>query len=432
MIRILGIELRRSGALPVAVTLLVVSVALLYSARERWTSGYLILALDQRWYLPLLAALAIAAGAWQGRRDHRSGVTELFATVPRPRSQQVAPVLLVQGATLFVAYVAATITAALYILDTAHYFPAAAVLGVVATGALATLTAAWSGLAIGRLLPHAVTAPALAVAVFATPAIARDVTGNREWLSTLLFPAYGLGGGTDFDTFPTTLSLAQLLYLAGLATTAALLLATTRRRVPPTALIPATLGITTAVVILQAGAPFTPTPTDPTARELVCTPDTPTVCVARIHSGVLPEVTEPARAALARLSRLPNAPTRAVEHLDQNRTAIGQTPDTVLIPLTIDDSGHVNDADRLTGYMLENLGVMRFVCPEDSPGGPPEPLIAAATSWLLNSEPSPGDPETTAHWQQLHKLPEPAAAAQIANIRQAILTCTDIPGVRNN
>src|SRR3954467_86509 len=108
MSRILRIELRRSAVLWAALTLLGSSTWLLYNARERWTSGYQILALDQRWYLPLLLGLAMAAGAGQAAREHRSRVGELFASVPRPRAQQALPMLLLYGSLMFAAYTGAT------------------------------------------------------------------------------------------------------------------------------------------------------------------------------------------------------------------------------------------------------------------------------------------------------------------------------------
>ena len=161
---ILRIELRRSAAAWAGLMLLAVGAWLLHSARDRWTTGYMILAMDQRWYLPLLSGLAVAAGAWQGRREHACGVTELFASVPRPRVQQVVPILLVFGAALSVAYIGTWSLAALRIAGTAEYRPAGAVAGVVAAGAVALVAAAWFGLAVGRILPYVVTAPLLAIA----------------------------------------------------------------------------------------------------------------------------------------------------------------------------------------------------------------------------------------------------------------------------
>ncbi|MFI7545090.1 hypothetical protein [Actinoplanes sp. NPDC049599] len=421
MIRIFRIELRRSAARWAGLMVLTASAGLLYSARERWTAGYMILAMDQRWYLSLLTGLAVAAGAWQARREHASRVTELFASVPRPRAHQVVPMLLVYGVVAFVAYVGAWSLAALRIVGTAEYLPAGAVAGVVVAGAVAVVAAAWFGLVVGRMLPSVLTAPALAVATFATPLVARGITGRREWLSTLLFPGYGLGGdSTDFATVPGRFSIAQMLYLTGLAAGAALLFAAAQHRARIVALAPALLGAAAAVLILQGGAAFVRDPVDPAARELVCTGDAPHVCVARVHSGVLDEVTPPARAALAKLARLPGAPSRAEEDLSPMRQ-VGEYPDSMLVPLTIGDDGHVNHRDRLESIMLDNVGVLPFVCPDEATG-PDAAVVDAATSWLLG---------TAAHTARagdllltLRGLDEQEAAARVGAVRRAILTCS--------
>ncbi|GAA0573817.1 hypothetical protein GCM10010172_68060 [Paractinoplanes ferrugineus] len=428
--RILRTELRRSGARWAALTLLVTSTWLLYSGRERWPVGYMLLALDQRWYLPLLIGLAMAAGAAQAGRERRARVGELFAGVPRPRAQQVVPMLLAYGIPLFLAYVGATALAALRIVSTAHYLRTGAFAGVVTAGALAVVAAAWFGLLIGRVLPYVATAPGLAIAALVSPLAAQWLAGRAQWLSSLVFPFTGLGGLTDFASLPGRFSIAQILYLSGLAAGAALLFAATRRRDRLRALIPPALGTAAAVLLLHGGSAFVSDPVDPAARELVCTGDGPPVCVARLHSGVLTEVTPPARAALARLARLPDGPSRAQEYLDAADRPVHQSPDTLLIPLTIDENGHASDLDRLEGYLLRNLGVLPFACPDDSPG-PDTATVAAAEAWLLGTDPEPAGRNSAAEAAEarellrgLRRLDEPAAAARVAAVRRAVLACT--------
>lgn len=429
MIRIFRIELRRSAALGAGLTLLIAGTGLLYSARDRWTTGYMILAMDQRWYLPLLTALAAAAGAWQARRERASLVTELFASVPRPRAHQVVPMLLVYGAVMVAGYVGAWGAAALRIAGTAEYLRAGAVAGVVAAGVLAVVAASWFGLVVGRMLPYLLTAPALGIATFAAPLVAPGVTGHREWLSSLLFPGGSPADTTDFATVPGRFSLAQMLYLTGLAVGVALLFAAARPRARMMALLPVSAGVTAAVLILQGGAAYVSSPIDPAARELVCTGDTPTVCVARVHSGVLDEVTPPARAALAKLSRLPGAPDQAEENLYPG-LGVGQYPDSLLIPLTIGADGHASHLDRLERIMLSNVGVVPFVCP-DGASGPDPAVVDAATAWLLGTEPAQLIFPTTTEparardlWLGLRKLDEQAAAARVDAVRQAVLACS--------
>jgi hypothetical protein len=429
MIRIFGIELRRSAAPWTGLTLLTASTGLLYAARDRWTSGYMILAMDQRWYLPLLTALAAAAGAWQARRERASGVTELFASVPRPRAHQVVPLLLVYGLVTFVGYVGAWSLAALRIVGTAEYLRAGAVAGVVASGVLAVVVSAWFGLVVGRMLPYLPTAPALGIATFAAPLVAPWITGHREWLSSLLFPSAGPADATEYATVHGRFSLAQVLYLTGLAVGVALLFAAARQRARMMALLPVLAGFAAAVLILQGGAAYVSSPIDPAARALVCTSDTPKVCVTRLHSGVLDEVTPPARAALAKLSRLPDAPTKAEEDL-ATVPGVGLSRDRLLIPLTIGGEGHANYLDRLENFMLDNVGVRRFACPDDASG--PDPVVVdAATAWLVGTEPAQLIfPDTTDPgrardlWRALSDLDEQDAAARVAAVRRAVLTCS--------
>ncbi|MCO8273941.1 hypothetical protein M1L60_25410 [Actinoplanes sp. TRM 88003] len=416
MSRIFLIELRRTPALWTALALLALGAGLLYYAPFRWTSGYMLLAMDQRWYLSFFLGLALAAGAAQGRREHRSRVTEMFAGVARPPLLRAVPILLVYGLAMAVAYAGATLAAAARLAGTVEYLPLGAVAGVVAVGVAAMVAAVWFGLAVGRLLPYLVTAPLLAIASIASPLAAREITGRREWLSTLLFPAYGLGGPSDFVTIPVRLSSAQLLHLAGLAVTGALLFAAFRWR----ALLPAVAGTTAAILVMQGGSAFRHEPIDPVARELVCTTDTPQICVARMHSGLLDEVTPQARAALARFARLPNAPTRAIEHFDYESIHGQQSTDVLLIPLAIGDDGHALYRDRLETLMTDNLGVRPFVCPDEKPGTDPA-VVEAASAWLLGTKPEHRDAQLLL--QRLHQLDERTAAARVAAVRRAILTC---------
>jgi hypothetical protein len=161
----------------------------------------------------------------------------------------------------------------------------------------------------------------------------------------------------------------------------------------------------------------------------VCTSDTPAVCVAGVHGGVLDEVTPPARAALAKRSRLPGAPDRAEEDLYPG-LSVGQYPDSLLIPLTIGADGHAGHLDRLERIMLSNVGVVPFVCP-DGASGPDPAVVDAATAWLVGTEPAQLIFPTTTEparardlWLGLRKLDEQAAAARVDAVRQAVLACS--------
>jgi hypothetical protein len=193
--------------------------------------------------------------------------------------------------------------------------------------------------------------------------------------------------------------------------------------------LPVLLGVVAAVMVLQGGSAFVKDPIDPVARELICTRDAPQVCVARVHSGVLDEVTPPARAALAKLARLPGAPRQAVEYRDEPLVA-GRSPDSMLIHLTLGDDGHANHLDILEGVMVSNVGVLPFVCPDDATG-PDAPVVDAATAWLFGTDPaelrfvSAADIDRSRElWRKLRDLDEPEAAARVAAVRRAVLNCS--------
>ena len=156
--RILGLELRRSVAVGAALLTLLVGVAALYLLPERWAAGWMPLVLSSKEYLLLLWPLALAAGAWQGRREHRAKVGELFATTPRSRARRMLPVLIAMGAALGLAYLLVLVAGGVRIAPTASYFPPD-VVGIVLVGVLSLVAAAWLGLGLGRLLPALVTAP---------------------------------------------------------------------------------------------------------------------------------------------------------------------------------------------------------------------------------------------------------------------------------
>jgi hypothetical protein len=77
--RALLIELRRSAALWTGVLTLGLALGLYYGfsgpwskGADAWTAEWTNLARWLRYHLTLLWPVALAAGAWQGRRDHRS------------------------------------------------------------------------------------------------------------------------------------------------------------------------------------------------------------------------------------------------------------------------------------------------------------------------------------------------------------------------
>jgi hypothetical protein len=162
MNRILGVELRRSTVLGSALLLAVAGAVTLYATPQRWSAGWMALVMTQREYLALMSPVAMAAGAWQSYREHRANVAELFASTPRPRHQQIVPIIGAAALAVVGAYLVVLAVGVARIAGTARYLPATSLV-VVAVGLVAMVASVWIGLAIGRLVPALVTAPALAV-----------------------------------------------------------------------------------------------------------------------------------------------------------------------------------------------------------------------------------------------------------------------------
>ncbi|MET0491737.1 MAG: hypothetical protein ABW000_01270 [Actinoplanes sp.] len=351
--RIVSIELRRSAALGTALVLLLAGGAILYATAEWWASGWIPLAMNQRQYLVLLWPLALAAGAWQARRDQRSQVAELFASTARPRVQRAAPILTALAIAVVAGYLATAAVAVAWIVDTVDYLPPAAFV-VLAVGALSLVAAVWLGLAVGRLLPSPVTAPALAVAGMGALMLIPGATRGREWLGVVLAPSQGMGLYSDFRTVSGQVSAAQGIWLAALAATAVVLLAAGSRRARAAALLPVALGATLGLLVVQHGAGYVESPLDPVARELVCAEGTPRVCVSRMHAGLLPEVTPLVRQCLTTMAERPNAPTSAAE---DTTTFLDEHPqparaDTLVFRIDVGGDGHLRDKKAFVADLL--------------------------------------------------------------------------------
>ncbi|MEV4636387.1 hypothetical protein AB0J80_03450 [Actinoplanes sp. NPDC049548] len=433
MNRILRIELRRSAAIGTAVILLLVGAAVLYGLPDRWAAGWMPLAMMQREYLILLWPAALAAGGWQARREHRSNVAELFASTARPRAQRMIPTLAAMGIAVAGAYLAMAAAAVPYIIDTANYL-SPATFAVVAVGALSLVAAAWLGLAIGRLLPSPVTAPALAVAGLGLLLVIPTAVLHREWLALIFSPMYAMGQYTDYQTVAGRVSSAQVIWLIALAVAAAVLLASGSWRSRVAALLPAVLGAGLAVLIIPHDENVA-NPVDPVAQELVCASGTPRVCISRIHAGLLPQFVPAAREALARMAKLPGAPTAVHEDTTTYypATSPAPRPDTLLISVRVDKGGSLAHPQQITTDLVTRAFRGSNDCDKGS-----EAVSRAAAFWLLGTEPrtEPGvtedpdpNPEAVKLWQGLRQLPEQQALARVSAVYSATKACKETDGL---
>ncbi|MFY1683341.1 hypothetical protein ACN265_17535 [Micromonospora sp. WMMD730] len=437
---VMGIELRRSAALGAAVITVVVGVGSLYVATGRWSTGWMALALAIREYLLLLWPLALAAGAWQGRREHRAKVGELFATTARPRAARMLPVLGTMALTLVVAYLVVTAAGIAWIVNTASYVPLLNFVVVTAVGALSLVAAAWLGLGVGRLLPALVTAPALAVG--GVLLVFFSTVSTPERLAAAISPAHGSGGFHEYQTIDSRVSGALAISMTTLAVTGLLLFVADGWRLRAMAVLPVLLGVGVATTILPTDRDVLTWPVDPVARELVCTDATPTVCVSRVHANVLDTITPRAREGLAALAKLPDAPT--VVHEDTRTIGYRQEQpavqdEVVTIEVRIDKRGRLAHPDLVVLDVVRSLGVpYDYDCRNRN-----ETVERAAAYWLIGREPRsdvglvPGmieeDPSITTGaktlWQGLRALPEAEAVARVTAVRDAVRACRDSEGL---
>ncbi|MBW8820860.1 MAG: hypothetical protein JF598_22260, partial [Streptomyces sp.] len=105
--RVLRIELRRSVAPWAGVVVLVPALAFLYLLDDTWRSGttawtaqWTPLAMKTRSLLFYLWPLTIGLGALQGLRDHRSKMSELLTSTPRPARHRAATLAVATAITL--------------------------------------------------------------------------------------------------------------------------------------------------------------------------------------------------------------------------------------------------------------------------------------------------------------------------------------------
>jgi hypothetical protein len=337
--RILGIELRRSNARWMA--LLLLPAALLFGQAGR---GLTVVALDQRQALFELFPLAMGVAAWHARRERRSRMDELLATTARPWWQRVLPGAAALAIGALAAYLLSTAVNVGMVVAAGGYLSAVAV-PIIAVGGLALLVAVSFGLALGRWLPFILIPPLLLV-YLAAAAFFGDTEAYTEGPDASFQPPGWmlLWGdlqvvGTEFDFAAVTAGthLGQGLWAVALATAGLIVFASARLRSRAAAIVPVVLGAAVAVAVLPeryADAYYL----DPGAAALVCTRDTPRVCVMRAHQAALADLRGPGREALAVLAaKLPDAPTRVVE-----TTYMDPAPpraDTVSIALQVSGNG---------------------------------------------------------------------------------------------
>jgi hypothetical protein len=448
MARILRIELRRSVAWWAALIIAAVGVFVLFASNPPYPS-WMELVITQRDVMQLTWPLALAAGAWQGIRERRSRVEELLATTAKPRRWRVVPVASAMAIGAVAGYVVMLAGATGHLRHIDGYFPAAA-LPIIALGSAAMVAAVWLGLAIGAMLPSPLTAPVLVVVGFIGMAVVGPMLRVRDVSdpgAVLLLPYLRTPHEDNpaLQMLSTGANLSQALWFATLAATGLALYSAARPSTRIAAVAPALLGVTLAVPAMPRYVEDAWV-IDRRAAAVVCTPDEPRVCLARVHSHRLDDLRGPAREALSILAaKLPPAPTRVLVTGFGEGGSGPQPADTLVVAPGLLEGTEYTRAD-LVAYMLGGGGAQQCQVLADT--DPNEPVLgepgeadnryAAArqvvTDWLLDRTPTP-PPVAGAKGSffglvdqtlaDLRALPVDEQRARVNAFREAERTCAD-------
>lgn len=266
-------ELRPGVGVWAALPMVAILIAGMLAHQRDWVGDWVGSSYYLRNMLILLGPVAVAAAAWQGGRDGRRGVADLFASTPRPPLQRdlaalASPTACAVGAFVLVTAVAAAITA-----TRASYGRPLVGMLISAVGAVVAL--ATLGYVAGRLVRWRVLAPLLALVTYvAIAALAYRPDGLRY-----------LSPDPEASSFPgqrpvwwwSPASTATFLLVAA----GVLLLFAARRRWLGVPLL--ALAVLAAVPIVRTGRGAFDVP-DPGSQALVCRESaTVELCLSQLH-----------------------------------------------------------------------------------------------------------------------------------------------------
>ncbi|WP_326584747.1 hypothetical protein OG889_41010 [Streptomyces sp. NBC_00481] len=339
-VRVLRIELRRSVAPWAGAVTLTVSLAFLYllsgpwwKGTALWTTQWTSMALWTRFLLVFLWPLAMALGALQGLRDHRSRMSELLTSTPRPARHRAATTAGATAITLASAFALLVLLGAVQVLGATEYTHLGW-LPISLVGTLALVAGAVLGMGLGRSLPSPLTPPALAVAAFVFVNLLRLSTGSGIPTATAPTRVALLSPPVDevrdvFLTLSAPVHLGQTVWLFGMAATGFALLAAATPRARLLALAPV-LACAAVALLLFPSDPRRAYVVDEAAAAQVC--DGP-VCVATAHQDRLAGLAGPGKKALRLLRgvlggeaptsvRESTAPRGIFDPPDRSRTSV--------------------------------------------------------------------------------------------------------------
>lgn len=445
-------ELRRTIALWLAVLMAAVGLVFFFSFTGPWRRDSSAWGLDApataqwtRYLLLLVWPMVVGAGAIQGMRDSRSGVSELFASTSRPAGHRALTLGLTTGIGAVVGYLVLLAVGFVQVAVNGGMFTLASLMPVV-LGLLAVLAGVAIGLGVGRLLPHPVTAPALAVLALVAVMFLEVSSGHGgdadgllpNWVA--LLSAAQEQPRSAFLVPSAAVDTGQFLWFAGLIGTGLLLLVMRSARARLLAVLPVVAGLVGAAVVLPASAADNLTP-DKAASELVCDGS---VCVEKLHEDWLPTLAGPAKEALRLLEKLPQHPVRVEESTEGNNTTVTPRRDPELVLVKKDDTYTILPGTQQAGYLTGHDLTMALLkgagtppCEGLSYSHPEEEAARRVMAyWLAGSATPPPLHEheykqvpglMQSAWTALHAQPEPEQLARVAAARQLQLSCQGDP-----
>ncbi|WFE21851.1 hypothetical protein O7621_00150 [Solwaraspora sp. WMMD937] len=425
--RILFVELRRTAVVWFGVGLAFAAASLAVDG-ERWDGYWMAGVLAHYNTLELIWPLALAVGAWHGRREHASRMTELIATSARPGLARVAPRAVALVGCLAGGFTGGVLEVLALAVLTADHQPAGWVWPVL-LGAASVAAAGLLGLGLGRLLPSRLTAPLLAVGALAAVVALQLLSNSGDNRALLLSPA-SLGPVDRYSTIDDRAVAGMMVWYVALAATGWALYAAATGRSRLLAVLPGVAGLLVALIVLppvdEAAHP------DLRATELVCADGTPRVCVSRVDASALPELVGPARRALALLARLPDPPTAVVQQVGPHGATISERRKTANFRLLIYGDGTIaTGLPTLEAELLDGAGTVACGAALDDVEGwePIQAARAAAGLWLAGRDAAPDE-----FWDPVQGMVEEALAtlrslpadeqlARVAALREAALNC---------
>ena len=375
---------------------------------------------------------AVAAGCWHGGRERRRGTGELFSSMPVSPLRRTA--LAASPAVLWpvLAYV---LTGAVCLLITwlgrgvpfGHPFPTLLVADAVAVGSLGLL-----GFIAGRLIPWILAAPVLATLVGVGTTVLGEGDILPAWIAdgdALRWLAPTIEHANEWEEPVWWYGPLATLWFGGLAV-AALLAYTAHRRFAAVSLATA---VAAASVLVGTGDGLWRT--DPVATAFTCTEGDPQVCMIRVHSPYLPEMSAAVAGLTSKLHTIPNAPDRLVEIPtvpDEKNLSRSRPIAAGLVPrrneAVLSDAPPINYRENL-GYYAENAAINAAVygcvkMPYTYGSQVPSRYLDAVAQWLAPSrEGMPGDSPAKPVLKRIKSMPERERTAWLGDYFAAVRDC---------